>query len=317
MVDDEYIDKMAKLCGWKASLVYFSLCRHVNKDQECFPSITLMAQQHGVSRPTIMNGISVLEQRNIIAVGKTRSKGGKWLNNTYTLLDKTGWDYSTQVNVDDRAESIVDTLPSQRGLPDQVSEADTKETHGKGNTYDKETHLLQNGGVLRGKDPFGQVLSSGQLVGAKKSSGSIPGEEIEPTSGSKIYEAIELFRPILPGDFIGSRSAFKKKSTREAVEGLLRIYTLDQIAELIWRYYKGRYEQYRPQVGTVLEFATTKLAKIIQFVESPESAEHSYAGVWESGYRLTMEIVMAEEAENEKLIEEAAKWYQESLMAKK
>lgn len=141
MVDDEYLNGQAKLCGWQGTIVYNSLCRHANIDQESFPSIKLMSEQHGVSRPTIIKGIENLEKRRVIEVKKTRTKDGKWLNNTYILTDKSEWDYS-QVNVVDTDSQVNEnTQPSQRGLPDGVNVVDTKETHSEGNTY-KETHFL-------------------------------------------------------------------------------------------------------------------------------------------------------------------------------
>jgi len=275
MMDDEFIDKMAKLCGWQGTIVYNSLCRHTNKNQECFPSIKLMAEQHNVSRPTIMKGIEALKKRNVIDVGRTRSKGGKWLNNIYILLDKSDWDYS-QVNVDaitieaivpldDKTKSTGDTLPSQCDLHSQVNNIDSKETHFK-ETHKKETHLLQNENVLPGNNLFGNDSKIILPIKKDKLVDIFKDGEVESTVGSKINQAIELFRLIVPGDFVGSRTAFKKKPTREAVEALIKRYTLDQIEELIWEYDNAKEDQYRPRVGTVYEFCTSKLAKIEAYV---------------------------------------------------
>lgn len=140
MVDDEYLNGQAKLCGWQGTIVYNSLCRHANKSQESFPSIALMAEQHGVSRPTIMKGIDNLERRKVIQVKKKRTKDGKWLNNTYILTDKSEWDYSQVNDVYTDSQVNVVYTPSQRGLPDGVNDVYTKETHSEGNTS-KETHL--------------------------------------------------------------------------------------------------------------------------------------------------------------------------------
>ena len=139
MIDDEYLNKMARLCGWKGTIVYNSMCRHVNKDQECFPSIKLMAEQHGVSRDSILKGLKILEEKKVIEINKTRSKGGQWLNNSYVLLDKTEWDYS-QVAENNMVDQVdVSVTPSRSQQLDQVAHSDTKETHKQGNTY-KETH---------------------------------------------------------------------------------------------------------------------------------------------------------------------------------
>lgn len=134
MVDDAYLNGMAKLCGWQGTIVYNSLCRHSSKDQTCFPSIKLMAEQHGVHRETIIKGIKKLEQRKVITVQKKRTKAGVWLNNSYTLLDKSEWDY-TQVDETDTAIQVgVTDTPSRCDRHSQVGETDTKETH------IKETH---------------------------------------------------------------------------------------------------------------------------------------------------------------------------------
>src|SRR6185369_6565318 len=96
MVDDEYLNGQARLCGVYASMVYMVLCRHASQEQECFPSVKLIAEKLGISPRATITAIQTLEKRNVISVGKVRKKDGKWLNNRYTLLDKAEWDY-TQV----------------------------------------------------------------------------------------------------------------------------------------------------------------------------------------------------------------------------
>jgi len=159
LMDDAYLNGQARLCGWQGTIVYNSLCRHADINQESFPSIKLMAEQHRVGSPTIIKGIKNLEKRKIIQVKKTRTKDGKWLNNTYVLLDKSEWDYS-QVLVEDTASRVtvgymdhvtVDTPPCNRGEASHVTVGYTKETHREGNTY-KETHLFSKTDVLQGKE---------------------------------------------------------------------------------------------------------------------------------------------------------------------
>jgi len=141
MLDDDYLNGQAKLCGWQGTLVYMSLCRHANKEQESFPSIKLMAEQHNVGRNTILKGIKNLENRNLIQIGKKRTKSGQWLNNTYTLLDKSEWNYNQVLEKDTDSQVPLGTIPSPSHKHDQVLEKDTKETHSEGNKY-KETHNI-------------------------------------------------------------------------------------------------------------------------------------------------------------------------------
>ena len=79
-LDNEYIDDMARLCGWKGTIVYMSLCRHAEEDG-ADTSIKGMAKEHGVNTDTIITGIEMLKERKVIAV-----------ESTYILLDKSQWE---------------------------------------------------------------------------------------------------------------------------------------------------------------------------------------------------------------------------------
>lgn len=129
-MDDEYMNGMARLVGHRGTLVYFSLCRHANKEQQCFPSIKHMATQHGVSTDTIKRGITELKNRNVIDVQKTRTNGGTWLNNLYILLDKSEWDYkSANSTVVDQSAKLPS--PECKIAPHQSANSTTKYTHNK------------------------------------------------------------------------------------------------------------------------------------------------------------------------------------------
>lgn len=162
MIDDAYLNGQAKLCGWQATLVYNSLCRHANKGQESFPSIKLISEELNISRPTVLKGLENLEKYNVIIVEKQQhGKAGKWLNNSYILLDKSEWikvggekrnqrgkklnrtksgKFDNRVNDTDtdtvsvRIQDRVNDTDT-----DRVNDTDTKETHKQGNTYKEVT----------------------------------------------------------------------------------------------------------------------------------------------------------------------------------
>jgi len=135
IIDDFYLNGHAKVCGWQATLVYVSLCRHANKEQECFPSIKLIGEELKISRPTVIKGIKGLKNYNIIKTKKNRTKTGKWVNNTYILVDKKHWKGSQVKHVDLVSQVNENTQPSKRQFKNQVNDVDTKETH------IKETHI--------------------------------------------------------------------------------------------------------------------------------------------------------------------------------
>lgn len=91
-IDDEYLNSYAKLCGPFGTCVYNSLCRHASKNQECYPSIELIADQHNISRPTVLKGLKSLKEWGIIEITKERDpKTKRQKNNVYILLDKSQW----------------------------------------------------------------------------------------------------------------------------------------------------------------------------------------------------------------------------------
>lgn len=86
MVDDAYLNGWAKICGVYATAVYFSLCRHVNKDQMCWPSVGLLAKEHSMSYSAVYRSLKVLQAHRIISVNKMRGQP-----NVYTLTNKKHW----------------------------------------------------------------------------------------------------------------------------------------------------------------------------------------------------------------------------------
>ncbi len=87
IVDDAYLNGFARLLGPYASMVYFTLCRHADSRQLCFPSISLIAEKVGISERQVMRCIRKLQEHNIIRIKKRPRHNA----NVYHLLDKTQW----------------------------------------------------------------------------------------------------------------------------------------------------------------------------------------------------------------------------------
>ena len=60
------------------------LIRRMNDDSECWPSISTMHKDLGISVSTIQDRLNYLKKRNLIAVGKCTASG-KFKNNVYTV----------------------------------------------------------------------------------------------------------------------------------------------------------------------------------------------------------------------------------------
>lgn len=131
-VDDEYLNGYAKLCGIQATGVYLSLCRHANKQQQCFPSKKLVANELAISERGVYSAVKELEKWNIIKVEEQgRKENGSFKNKLYTLLDKKYWKNKPQaINADGKIEhqpQANDDISRRQDVPNK--ETHIKETH--------------------------------------------------------------------------------------------------------------------------------------------------------------------------------------------
>lgn len=130
VIDDKYLNGYARLCGWKATLVYLSLCRHSSKEQKSFPSIKLMSRELGISEDSVLKGMKSLKEWNVISVKSTfRRDGGRGCN-IYTLIDKTQW----KLKPTHIANSVIhplgqDNIPSSQETITPIATNRNKDTH--------------------------------------------------------------------------------------------------------------------------------------------------------------------------------------------
>lgn len=111
-IDDAYLNGYAKLCGVYATAVYNSLSRHADfHKQECFPSLEIIAEQHRISKPTVVKALKTLEKWGIIRITTEKDEETKRQKpNIYLLLDKSEWvKISSRVN-DINSESRVNDV---------------------------------------------------------------------------------------------------------------------------------------------------------------------------------------------------------------
>lgn len=91
-IDDDYLNGYARLCGVNATAVYNSLCRHADTNQESWPSIERIMDQHGLSKPTVIKAIKQLEKWGIVSVVREKNqKTKRQMVNVYVLVDKSQW----------------------------------------------------------------------------------------------------------------------------------------------------------------------------------------------------------------------------------
>ena len=132
VLDDANYDGYAKIFGAYASLVYVALCRYADfLRQTCFPSISLTAEQLGISGKQVMRALQVLEDHNIIRREKTHGR-----SNRYWLIDKKHWKPAGVSQAPVTTSHPCQTGTSDYQSPVPVTDSHTKDSHIRIHTKD-------------------------------------------------------------------------------------------------------------------------------------------------------------------------------------
>lgn len=175
VIDDEYLNGYAKLCGSNATLVYLCLCRHADyHTQSCFPSVETMADKLSISRDSVMRGLKSLVGWNIIIKERTRNpKNAKWVNNSYTLLDKSMWKEkpsSTQQH-GEPSSKIDQSHVANQGVS-HIAVSDCKVSHRKVTHNNSEHSSQEDLSKKQMKKDIDQLIEKFQLLNASVSYGN-------------------------------------------------------------------------------------------------------------------------------------------------
>ena len=68
MINNEYLNGYAKYLSPVITIVYLTLCRHVDSEEKCWPSIKLISEKNNISRSSVLRSIKILEKMNMIKV---------------------------------------------------------------------------------------------------------------------------------------------------------------------------------------------------------------------------------------------------------
>ncbi|MGE0126658.1 MAG: helix-turn-helix domain-containing protein [Blastocatellales bacterium] len=227
-IDDEYLNGYARLCGINATGVYLSLCRHADREQKCFPSKRLMADELDISERSVYNALKTLEEWGVIrVVQQGRKDDGSYQNNTYYLLDKSNW----------RPKSVKQSEPQANSADGKIRQSpqandDTSRGHVVPNkdTHIKDTHIEVNTSAAKPPD--------------------------------EINELLDFFRKT-----VNPHINFANKTERKACKDLLDTYGAEKTKQaIVFLEGKRKTDKYLPTVTTPYEL-WTKWAKIKQRLE--------------------------------------------------
>ncbi|HVN95800.1 MAG TPA: helix-turn-helix domain-containing protein [Syntrophorhabdaceae bacterium] len=94
----DLVDRAGPVIGPFGCAVYNSLLRHADAARECWPSLTTIADEWGMSKMQAIREVEVLEAANMILVLKEHGKPNK-----YRLLDAKHWKLPELVTGSDRS----------------------------------------------------------------------------------------------------------------------------------------------------------------------------------------------------------------------
>jgi len=109
-MDNDYLNGYARVFGAVGTAIYVSLCRHAdNETQKCFPSQEKIAEELNITSRTVRKYLKLFEKHHLISIEKERDPiTKKWINNVYTLLDKSEWDKPEEIISDGKPEENND-----------------------------------------------------------------------------------------------------------------------------------------------------------------------------------------------------------------
>ncbi len=224
IVDDAYLNGFARLLGPYASMVYFTLCRHADSRQLCFPSISLIAQKVGISERQVIRCIQKLQDYNIIRIEKRPRHNA----NVYHLLDKTQW-------IRAAATSDSQSLVTPSHPKETTRRKHKKETTTGGevvvlplrqNETEKDTepdqfgevrhHLAEHPGLVK---IYGAEMVLRSLKIARHND---PGRDLTAQSGAGAYlRGICKLGAVLPRELLSKQSQPPEDPRREEIRAML------------------------------------------------------------------------------------------------
>ena len=146
-VDNEYLNGYGKIFGSVGVAIYINLCRHVDSEQKCFPSQKTIGEELNLTDRTIRKYIKLFEKYHLVEITKEKSNRGKWLNNTYWLVDKSEWIKPEETT--SYRETKGNKTQIQRKLTTQPKETDNSLTIPIKNNTNKKNSVFKNLKELR------------------------------------------------------------------------------------------------------------------------------------------------------------------------
>lgn len=252
-IDNDFIDKYARILGSSCAMVYLSLCRHSdNETQQCFPGIRLMSEELLLGTKTIERATKKLKDQGMITITKRKSKKGTRMNNVYTLVSKNTW--KNIGNPSDISHQTFDHQTPQQLDPSDISHQ-TPQPHN--NTQYNHTNSFNIDTVINNEKEDSNNIYE-KKINEKIDIFSIP--STTPLE-REIGQVAKMFSLL---DSANWESFYQPGPERTSIKKLLEFTKRENInlQELINMAKDAHGIQYEPQIFTPTEMIT-KYSKLI------------------------------------------------------
>ena len=113
--DNRIIDEYGARIGANGIAVYVCLARHASTSRTAFPSFTMLATKIGMHRRTVIRVVRILIELGLIEVSRQADKSGRYLANTYRLLDPPEPDLFERTKDVEAADNTMPSCPQSLG----------------------------------------------------------------------------------------------------------------------------------------------------------------------------------------------------------
>jgi hypothetical protein len=121
-IDNVFIEQYARSIGPIGVTLYVTLARFAGRRSEAFPSLRYLESLLGISRPSLVKYLNILEEHGLIRITPRTSKEGDNTSNLYELLSINDAEENDGGGKGRLPPSKGDLPPGQRRLPRVVND---------------------------------------------------------------------------------------------------------------------------------------------------------------------------------------------------
>lgn len=265
-VDDYFLDTFSRIIGSTGTILYLWLCRHADKEGECYPSQETLAEKLAVDVRTIRRNLEALVNHHLISIVRF----GKTKTNRYYLLDKSQWVKEPEVTGQKCPVDTEDTSEEVIGQECPISDRTKMSAQNQSDrTFDDKVtgHLT----TVEGTKMSGHSKGAQLRVPDKELTVTNVTVQDEPAKHNVINDMFKIFQEINPTINYGNKT--ERSAAQRLVDRLGEEKALSSARAALMA--SKSIDQFAPSITTPLELER-KMGKLLNFYHR-NSETKSYA----------------------------------------